>query len=96
MTIITLKSTRADDKCSLFWKDVTTLAESNLVNAPLLPWRRCLPARYEDGDAPAEFDDTSESTYRRVYFEALDKLTMSKNCDLTTKVSSIHHTSFIN
>ena len=43
----------------------------------MLPRRRRLPARYEDGDAPAEFDETPESRYRRVYFEALDKLTMS-------------------
>ena len=65
MTIRTLKSNRADDKFALFCKDVTTLAE-NLVNAPVLPRRRRLPARYEDGDAPAEF-----------YFDALDKWAMS-------------------
>ena len=42
---------RADDKFALFWKDVTTLAENNLVNASMLSRRRRLPARYEDGDA---------------------------------------------
>ena len=45
MTIRTLKNMRADDKFALFWKDVTTLAENNLVNAPMLPRRRRLPAR---------------------------------------------------
>ena len=34
MTIRTLKNTKADDKFALFRKDVTTLAEHNLVNAP--------------------------------------------------------------
>ena len=77
MTIRTLKNMRADDKFALFWKDVTTPAENNLVNAPMMPRRRRLPARYEDGDAPAEFDETPESRYTHVYFEALDKLTMS-------------------
>ena len=65
MAIRILKSKRADDKFALFRKDVTTLAE-HLVNAPVLPWRRRLPARYEDGDATAAF-----------YFEALDKCAMS-------------------
>ena len=36
ITIIALKSTRADDKFALLCKDVTTLAEHNLVNAPVL------------------------------------------------------------
>ena len=41
MTIITLKNMRAYDKFALFCKDVTTLAEHNLVNVPVLPrWRR--------------------------------------------------------
>ena len=77
MTIRTLKNTKADDKFALFRKDVTTLAEHNLVNAPGLPRRRHLPARYENGDAPAGFDETPDSRYRHVYFEALDKLTNS-------------------
>ena len=60
MTIITLKNMRADDYFALFWKDVTTLAENNLVNAAVLSrWRR-LPARYEDGDAPTEFEEIPE------------------------------------
>ena len=77
MTIRTLKNVRGDDKFALFWDDVTTLAENNLVNAPVLPWWRRLPARFEDGDAPPEFDETPEFRYRHVYFEALHKL----NCE---------------
>ena len=41
---------------------------------PGLPRRRHLPARYEDRDAPAGFDETPDSRYRHVCFEALDKL----------------------
>ena len=53
----------------------TTLADNNLVNASVLPRRRRLSARYEDGDA--ELDETQESRYRHVYSEAVDKLIMS-------------------
>ena len=77
MTIRTSKTMTADDTFVLFLKDVTTLAEHNLVNAPGLPRRRRLPARYEDGDAPVGFDETQDSRYRHVYFEALDKFTIS-------------------
>ena len=47
------------------------------MNAPMLQRRRRLPARYEDGNTLAEFDETPESRFRHVYFEVLDKLTMS-------------------
>ena len=77
MIIRTLKTMTADDTFTLFWKDVTTLAEHNLVNAPGLPRRRHLPARYEDGGAPAGFDETPDSRYRHVYFEALEKSRIS-------------------
>ena len=62
ITSRTLKSMRADDKFALFCKDV-----HNLVNAPVMPLRRRLPERYEDGNAPAEFYETPEFTrYRHV------------------------------
>ena len=66
MTIRTLKSVRADDNFAMFCIDVTALAEHYLVNAPVLPRRRRLPVRYEDGTAHAEFDETPESRYRHV------------------------------
>ena len=66
MTIRTLKSMRADDNFAMFCKYVTELAEHNLVNAPVLPRRRRLPVRYEDGNAAAEFDETPESIYRNI------------------------------
>ena len=47
------------------------------MNDLVLPRRRRLTAQYEDGGTPAGFDETPESRYRHVYFEVLDKLTMS-------------------
>ena len=80
ITIRTLKNMRADSKFALFCKDVTTLAEHNIVNAPVLPGRRRLPARYEDRNASSGFYETPGSRYRHVwaYFEALDKWAMSR------------------
>ena len=48
----TLKNMRADYKFALFWKDVTTLAEHNLVNAPGLPRRRRLPENDMNMETP--------------------------------------------
>ena len=64
MTIRTLKTMTADDTFALFRKYVTTLAEHNLVNAPVLPRR--LPERY-----------FMKHRTPNVYFEAIDKLTIS-------------------
>ena len=79
ITIRTLKSMRAHDTFALFCKDVTTLAEHNLVKALVLPSRRRLPARHEDENASAKFYETLGSRYRHVYahFKTLDKWTMS-------------------
>ena len=52
-------------------KDVTTLTEHNLLNAPVLPRRRRLPARY------LMKHRFQIHTRLGPYFEALDKLTIS-------------------
>lgn len=44
------------------------------VNDPVLPRRRKVPRRFEEGNAPPEYPSTPKDTYRRVYFEALDLL----------------------
>ena len=44
------------------------------VNNPMLPRKRKVPKRFEQGDAPAEFHLTPRSHYRQVYYEALDLL----------------------
>ena len=50
MTITPLKSMRADYKFALFCKDITTLADNNLVTAPChgpMPWM--MVAWHDDG-----------------------------------------------
>ena len=42
------------------------------VSAPLLAQKRQRPARYFVGDALAEFYESAEEHYRRIYFEAID------------------------
>ena len=39
-----------------------------------LPRKRRMPAHYETGSAPAEFQSTPESFFRQIYFEAIDLL----------------------
>ena len=48
---------------------------SNLdVDDPVLPRRRKVPRRFEEGDAPPEYPPTPKDMYRRIYYEALDLL----------------------
>ena len=42
------------------------------VNDPVLPRKRKVPKRFEQGNAPAVFHSTLKSHYRQVYYEALD------------------------
>ena len=44
------------------------------VRDPVLPRRRKLPQRYEEGSAPAEFHSSPKDAYRQSYYEALDLL----------------------
>ena len=69
----TLESLRADTHASSFWKCVTTKAAKLDVSEPCLPRKRKRPARYEDGEAAAEFCHTPEHYYRvTVYNRAID------------------------
>ena len=42
------------------------------TDEPVLPRRRKLPRRYDDGYQEGDFPDTVEDHYRRLYFEVLD------------------------
>ena len=69
----TLQSLRGESHANRFWKSVTAKAEKVDVAEPCLPRKRKRPARYEDGDAEAEFSDTPEHHYRvTLYNEAID------------------------
>ena len=69
MTVATLQSICSDDDFDLFWKRIT---EEKEIDEPVLPWRRKLPRRYDDGSHEGDFPDTVEDHCRRLYFEALD------------------------
>ena len=70
----TLMSIRSDTSFDLFWEKVTSMASDSDVNDPVLPRRRKVPRRFEEGSAPPEYPSTPKDMYRKVYFEALDLL----------------------
>ena len=72
MTVKTLQSVRSEKNFKLFWQKVTRLSESVDICEPQLPRPRKRPRRFEVGEAEAEFSETVEDHYRKIYFEALD------------------------
>ena len=69
-----LGSIRSEEKFDLFWEKVTSLTADVDVNDPILPRKRKVPRRFEDGSAQPEYDGSPKDMYRRIYFEALDLL----------------------
>ena len=65
---------RSEECFDLFWEKVTRIAEELDVNDPVLPCKRMVPERFEEGSAPAEFHSTPKDLYREVYYEALHLL----------------------
>lgn len=49
MTVATLQSIRSDDNFDLFWKRIIEMAGEKEIDEPVLPRRRKLPRRYDDG-----------------------------------------------
>ena len=49
------------------------------VSELVLPRRRKVPRRFEQGIAPPEYDSSPKDMYRRIYFEALDLLVQAIN-----------------
>ena len=74
LTLTTLKSIRNDASFDLFWQRVCASAEEVDVDKPILPRRRKLPRRLDDGAAPT-VHATVEEHYRVIYFEAVDLIT---------------------
>ena len=77
MTTTTLASIRNDECFNCFWQKVTVMGLERDVDEPRLPRQRKRPRRYEEGNAPAEFDLSAKDMYRRVYFESLDLITQA-------------------
>ena len=73
-TVATLKKMRTDEKCHLFWEDITQKATKLHVDAPILSRKRRAPTRIGEifcGNAAPEYADVT-SYYRRIHFETLD------------------------
>ena len=70
----TLMGIRNDDNFDQFWEKVNKMICDVEVSDSILPRRRRIPRRYEDGNAPPTYDATPKDMYRRVYFEAIDLL----------------------
>lgn len=83
-TVKTLTKMRSEDSFCLFWNNVNKQAQKSSVERPKLPRKRKVPARFEDGDAEAEFVSTVESHYRQIYYAAIDHMT----CAITDRYDS--------
>jgi len=69
-----LQSIRSEESFNLFWEKVNSLAAKDDVNDPVLPRKRKVPRRFDDGNAEPEHDDSPKDMYRRIYYESLDLL----------------------
>ena len=69
-----LKSIRNEEMFNLFWEKVIMMTQDIEVNDPVMPRKRRVPQRYDDGIAQPEYDQTPKDMYRRIYFEDLDLL----------------------
>ena len=72
MTVTTLKSVRNDESFDLFWQKIEKARQSLDVGEPILPRKRKVPKRFEDGSAQPEFFDDPKPFYRQQFYEALD------------------------
>ena len=77
MTLQALQSLRSEENFSLFWQKACRKAKELGVSDPVLPRRRKTPKRYETGESDSEFPKDVESMYRRIYYEALDLITVA-------------------
>ena len=68
----TLASIRNEENFDNFWGKVSKLASEVDVNDPVLPRRKKVPRRFEEGTAPPEYHSDPKDMYRQVYYEALD------------------------
>ncbi len=72
MTVATLNSIRSDERFDQFWEVVVMKAEALGVDEPLLPRRRKLPHRFDDGLSGGDFAATPKAHFKQCYFEAVD------------------------
>ena len=61
MTVATLHVLRDDTQFDLFWKSLQETRTKLDVDDPVLPSKRKVPRRYEDGSAEPEFFDVASN-----------------------------------
>ena len=64
MTRMTLLSMSNEENFDLFWMKVGKMKEDVGVGEPVLPRRRKVPKRFEDGATPAKFPSSSKELFR--------------------------------
>ena len=96
MTQATFKSMRNDESFDLFWEYVEQRRALVDVSSPALPRRRKVPRRLEVGESEGEYPTTVKDHYRRIYFEAIDLITVAidnrfqqKGYDMLQKLETI-------
>ena len=72
MTVATLNVLRDDTQFDLLWKSLQETRTKLDVDDPVLPRKRKVPRRYEEGSAETEFFDVCKPLYCQQYYEALD------------------------
>ena len=74
-TILTLKAKRSDEKFELFWNENLEESKKLEISDPVLKRIIKPPARFVDENAPTVSPpQTPKEYYKRIYFEAIDKL----------------------
>ena len=77
MTVKTLQSLRNDSNFKLFWRKAEITRQKLNVNDPVLPRKRKLPRRFEDGNAEPEFSSDCKQHFHQQYFEVIDLIVNS-------------------
>ena len=72
MTVATLHVLRYDTQFDHFWKILQETRTKLDVDEHVLPRKRKVPRRYEEGSAEPEFFDVCKQFYCQQYYEALD------------------------
>ena len=71
IVVNTLRNNQSDENFDMFWE--TTLSRKEILNIedPILPRKRKMPARYNEGDNHS-FPESPKVHYRKIYFEVYD------------------------
>ena len=74
LTCKTLERIRNTESFDLFWENLMLLQTEKGVNEPVLPRKRKVPSRYEDGTSVGYHPGTPKEYFRQKYFECIDTI----------------------